>query len=171
MSYGRHTDGPESTAGRHLPAARPRDDVGRIAVARAMIVALWLGGVGCGTVDVGPPLADVNACRPSQTFFATEIWPNFLGRDYNGQRCSDGGCHDTASGRELVLTPPSTPLGTPLSPEWIAVYRSATRQLLCTNVSSSALLARPDGRQTHKVKLIDPDGPEATLVKMWVTAP
>src|SRR5882762_3776969 len=99
------------------------------------IAALCLGAASCGTVEVGPPLADVNACRPSQTFFATDVWPSFLGRDYQGQRCSDAGCHDTGAGRQLVLTPPSTPLGVPLPPEWIAVYRSATRQLLCTNVS------------------------------------
>jgi hypothetical protein len=122
-------------------------------------------------VDVGPPLADVNACRPSQAFFAAEVWPNFLSRDYGGKRCSDGGCHDTGSGRQLVLTAPSTPLSAPLPPEWMAVYRSVTQQLLCTNVSSSPLLARPDGRQTHAVKLIEPDGPEAMLIKMWVTAP
>jgi hypothetical protein len=126
---------------------------------------------GCGTVDVGPPLADVNACRPSQAFFAAEIWPNFLGREYSGKRCSDSGCHDTGAGRELVLTAPTTTLAAPLPPEWMAVYRSATRQMLCTNVSSSPLLARPDGRQTHAVKLIDPDGPEAALIKMWVSAP
>ena len=129
-----------------------------------------LGLLACGTVDVGPPLADVNACRPSQAFFAAEVWPNFLGRDYGGKRCSDGGCHDSGAGRELVLTPPSTPLASPLPAEWVAVYRSATRQLLCTNVSSSPLLARPDGRQSHAVKLIEPDGEEAALIKMWVMA-
>jgi hypothetical protein len=127
--------------------------------------------VSCGTVDVGPPLADVNACRPSQAFFAEAVWPNFLGRDYGGRRCSDRGCHDTGAGRELVLSAPSTPLAAPLPAEWLAVYRSAARQLLCTNVSSSPLLTRPDGRQTHAVKLIEPDGPETTLIKMWVTAP
>jgi hypothetical protein len=132
-------------------------------------MALLLGG--CGTVDVGPPLADVNACRPSQAFFAAEIWPNFLSREYGGKRCADGGCHDTGAGRELVLTPPPSALAAPLPGEWMAVYRSVTRQLLCTNVSSSPLLARPDGRQTHAVKLIDPDGPEAALVKMWISAP
>jgi hypothetical protein len=125
----------------------------------------------CGTVDVGPPLADINTCRPSEAFFAAEIWPNFLSRDYGGKRCSDGGCHDTAAGRRLVLTAPTTALGAPLSAEWAPLYRSATRQLLCANVSSSPLLARPDGRQTHAVKLFDPDGPEAALVKMWVAAP
>jgi hypothetical protein len=125
----------------------------------------------CGTVDVGPPLADINACRPSQTFFASEVWPNFLSRNFGGKRCADSGCHDTGAGRMLVLTPPTTPLSAPLPPEWMAVYRSATQQLLCTNVSSSPLLARPDGRQTHAVKLIEPDGPEAALIKMWVAAP
>jgi hypothetical protein len=139
-------------------------------VAFAAVIVVGLGS-GCGTVDVGPPLADVNACRPSQAFFATQVWPNFLDRDYGGRRCADRGCHDTGAGRQMVLTAPAAAPEVPLSPEWAAVYRAATRQLLCTNVSSSPLLARPDGRQTHAVKLIVPDGPEAELVKMWVSAP
>jgi hypothetical protein len=134
------------------------------------LAAISLGLLACGTVDVGPPLADVNACRPSQAFFATEVWPNFLSRDYGGKHCYDRGCHDSGAGRELILTAPSTPLSAPLPTEWMTVYRSATRQLLCTNVSSSPLLARPDGRQSHAVKLIEPDGAEATLIKMWVMA-
>ena len=48
---------------------------------------------------------------------------------------------------------------------------TVTEQMLCTNVSSSPLIARPDGRQTHAVKLIDTDGAEEMLVKMWVSAP
>ena len=76
---------------------------GRSRPSFALIVAVLAAG-GCGTVDVGPPLADVNACRPSETFFAEQVWPNFLDKDYGG-------------------------------------------------------------------KLIEPEGMEATLVKMWVTAP
>ena len=125
----------------------------------------------CGTVDVGPPLADVNACRPSQQYFVDQVWPNFLSKDYGGRHCADGGCHDSGSGRELVLTAPATPLMVPLSDQWTAVYRSVTEQMLCTNVSSSPLIARPDGRETHAVTLIQTDGPEETLVKMWVSAP
>jgi len=125
----------------------------------------------CGTVDVGPPLADVNACRPSQAFFVEQIWPNFLNKDYNGKRCSDRSCHDAGSGRQLVLTPPTSAAAVPLPPDWAAVYKSVTEQLLCTNVDSSPLLTRPDGRQTHGgSKLIDPNGAEATLIKMWVVA-
>lgn len=127
---------------------------------------------GCGTVDVGPPLADVNACRPSQTYFAEEIWPNFLDKDYGGRRCSQSGCHDTGAGRQLVLSAPPTPLSTPLPTDWAAVYRSVTQQMLCTDVGSSPLIARPDGRETHGGgKLIQVDGPESMLVKMWVGAP
>jgi hypothetical protein len=126
---------------------------------------------GCDTVDVGAPLAEVNACRPKQAFFVEQIWPNFLARDYGGKHCYDGGCHDAASGRALVLTPPTSAAAVPLPPDWAAIYRSATEQLRCTNVDASPLLMRPDGRQTHGgEKLIEPNGPEATLVKMWVVA-
>jgi hypothetical protein len=49
------------------------------------------------------------------------------------------------------------------------VYRAVAEQVFCTNVAGSPLIARPDGRQTHGGgKLIDPDGPEAALVKRWV---
>jgi hypothetical protein len=134
-----------------------------------LCVALLAGA--CGTVDVGPPLADVNACRPSQTYFAEQIWPNYLDKDYGGKRCSQSGCHDTGAGRQLVLTAPPTPLSVPLPSDWAAIYRSVTQQMLCTDVGSSPLIARPDGRQSHAVKLIQVDGPESTLVKMWVAAP
>jgi hypothetical protein len=127
--------------------------------------------VACDTVDVGPPLADVNACRPKPSFFVEQVWPNFLAKDYGGKRCSDRTCHDSGSGRQLVLTPPTSAGTVPLPPDWALVYRSVTEQLLCTNVDSSPLLTRPDGRQTHGGnKLIEPNGPEATLVKMWVNA-
>jgi hypothetical protein len=125
----------------------------------------------CGTVDVGPPLADVNACRPSQAFFVGQIWPNFLAKDYGGKRCSDRTCHDSGSGRQLRLTMPTSAGTVPLPADWAVLYRSVTEQLLCTNVDSSPLLTRPDGRQTHGGgKLIEPRGAEATLVKMWVSA-
>jgi hypothetical protein len=69
------------------------------------------------------------------------------------------------------LTPPTSPGALPLPPDWAMVYRSVTEQLRCTNVESSPLLARPDGRQPHGgEKLIEPNGPEAILVKMWVSA-
>jgi hypothetical protein len=125
----------------------------------------------CETVDVGPPLADVNACRPSQAFFVEQIWPNFLAKDFGGKRCTDSACHDAGSGRQLVLVAPTSAGTVPLPPDWAVLYKSVTEQLLCTNVASSPLLTRPDGRQTHGGgKMIDQDGAEATLVKMWVSS-
>jgi hypothetical protein len=134
------------------------------------LALLGILALGCDTVDVGDPIADVNACRPSQAFFVSDIWPNFLAKDYGGKRCSNSGCHDSGSARLLVLAPPTSTPATPLPPDWAMLYRSVTEQLLCTNVAASPLLTRPDGRQTHGGgKLIEPEGPEATLVKMWVT--
>ena len=134
----------------------------------ALLSAVVLAG--CNTVDVGPPLADVNACRPSPTVFVQQIWPNFLAKDYNGKHCNDSSCHDAGSGRQLVLTTPTSMGTVPLPPDWEMVYRSTTEQLLCTNVDASPLLERPDGRQTHGGgKLIEPDGAEVTLIKMWVS--
>jgi hypothetical protein len=136
---------------------------------RALFVLVVVAG--CNTVDVGPPLADVNACRPSPSFFVEQIWPNFLSKDYGGKKCSDASCHDAGSGRQLVLTAPTSMGTVPLPSDWAIIYKSATEQLLCTNVDASPLLSRPDGQQTHGGgKLIDPGGAEATLVKMWVSA-
>ncbi len=136
-----------------------------------LLLGLGLGLAACGTVELGPTPADVNACRPSPAFFTAQVWPNFLAKDYGGKRCNNAACHDSASGMQLVLTPPRSAAMVPLPPDWAAVYRSVTEQMLCTNVSTSPLLTRVDGRQTHGGgKLIEPDGPEATIVKMWVSA-
>ena len=140
----------------------------------AQIVALAAAGftpAACDTVAIGPPLADVNACRPSPAFFIDQVWPNFLAKDYGGKRCSDARCHDVGSGRLLVLAPPTSQPAIPLPPDWAAVYKSASEQTECTHVRSSALLARPAGLQTHGGgKLIDVDGPEAVILQMWVAA-
>ena len=141
---------------------------------------LWavLAGVlaaGCSTVDLGDPPADVNACRPSQDFFANGgLWDMFLNKDYGGKKCSDSACHAAGAGRPLSLTIPQTmsPVPSPLPADWMANYISATEQMQCSNVHSSPLLTNPAGLVTHGGgKLIEPDGPEATLIEMWVTAP
>src|SRR5262245_55001775 len=138
----------------------------------ALVVAsLVAAAAACGTVDVGDTPADVASCRPSKQFFVDQIWPNFLAKEYKGKHCYDSGCHD-ASGRRggLILVPPASPTGVPLSPEWEAMYKGVTENVLCTNVSSSRLLTKTDGRQMHGgLQLIDPAGDEETLVKMWVT--
>jgi hypothetical protein len=137
-------------------------------------VALALAG-GCSTVDLGDPPADVNACRPSQDFFANGgIWDMFLNQDYSGRHCSDSSCHADGAGRPLSLKIPEavSPVPMPLPANWMANYISATEQMQCSNVTSSPLLVNPSGIVTHGGgKLIDPKGPEATLILMWVTAP
>ena len=129
-----------------------------------------LGVLGCDTVDLGDPPADVNACRPSQQFFYERIWPEFLGKDHNGKRCSDTRCHDASSPRVLLLPVPTSQPGLPLPSDWAAVYKAATEQMLCTNVSASPLIARPSNPDHGGTMLIDPNGPEAALVRMWVEA-
>jgi hypothetical protein len=139
---------------------------------RALVFAATLVGIGCDTVDLGGSPADVNACRPSQTFFVDKIWPEFLGKSYGAVHCYDARCHDPGSGRALVIVPPTTMGMVPLPPDWAALYRSAAEQTQCTSALSSPLVTRPDGRQTHGGgMLIQPGGPEEVLVQMWVTAP
>jgi hypothetical protein len=142
----------------------------------AVLVALaGTLAAGCSTVDLGDPPADVNACRPSQDFFANGgLWDMFLDKDYGGKHCKDAACHGVGAGRPLSLKAPMTmsPVPLPLPADWMANYISVTEQMQCTNVHSSPLLTNPAGIVTHGGgKLIQPDGPEATLIEMWVTAP
>lgn len=128
--------------------------------------------LGCGTVDLGDPPADVNRCRPDRAFFVQRVWPEFLDKASpvdGSKRCTDRGCHDASSGRQLVLTRPTSPPGVPLPPDWDAVYKSVTNQMSCTDVAASELLTKPDGRVPHGGgRLIAPNGPEAQLVRQWV---
>jgi hypothetical protein len=131
------------------------------------LVALLLGA--CGNVDPGTPPADINACRPDRQFFTERVWPEFLAKDYGGKKCGDARCHDALSGRQLVVVPPTSAPAIPLPMDWDRLYRSVAEQLQCTNVDGSPLLTRPDGRQTHGGgKLIEPGGPEESVVRAWV---
>src|SRR4051794_40419353 len=79
----------------------------------------------CGVVDLGPPPADLNACLPSEKFFAQRIWPEFLSKDYGGRHCYDGGCHGAGSPQLMVLAPPAGAPTFPLQPDWMMVYQAA----------------------------------------------
>lgn len=124
----------------------------------------------CDTVELGSPPAGVNACRPSQQFFVERIWPEFLAKTYGQRRCSDAGCHDGASLRQLSLPPPTSAPTLPLPPDWAVVYTSTAEQVRCTNASASPLVVRPSSSDHGGTKLIDAGGPEALLVEMWVAA-
>jgi hypothetical protein len=146
--------------------------------AKALLVSTWLLLVGaallpaCTSVDLMDPPADVNACRPSQAFFVAQIWPNFLDKDYGGKKCADASCHQASAGRPLSLLVPEAVPGMPLAANWAANYRSTTENMQCSIVRSSPLLVNPSGMVPHGGgKLIDPNGAEATLIEMWVTAP
>jgi hypothetical protein len=139
-----------------------------------VIAAAALLGValGCQTVDLGTPPADVNLCEPSQQFFIDSIWPMFLGNDYGGKHCYDSGCHDPGQGHPLTLVNPIEPGTIPLPMDWAANYASATHLMNCADPTDSNLLLYPEYAIVHGGgMLIMPKGPEATLVEMWVTAP
>jgi hypothetical protein len=127
-------------------------------------------GLACETVNVGSPPADINACRPDQRFFYERVWPEFLGREVAGKRCNDSGCHDPGSPRQLRIPAPTSAPALPLPGDWAAAYKSATEQMFCTNAASSPLVVRPSRADHGGGKLIEPDGPEALLIRMWVEA-
>jgi hypothetical protein len=139
---------------------------------RLLFATLVVLGIGCDTVDLGTPPADVNACRPSQQYFVDVIWPMVLDVDYGGKRCNDSGCHDQASGRPLTLINPVNAAALPLPMDWASNYMSTTEQMNCSNVGSSALIMFPSGQRTHGGQtLFAPDSEQVTLIKAWTSAP
>jgi hypothetical protein len=133
-----------------------------------------LAAVACETVDLGMPPADINACRPSQQFFVDEIWPNFLAKDgyAGGVHCYDSTCHGALAPNALDLIFPSAGASIPLTGDWASNYMTVTEEMNCSNVAASKLLEYPAGIRVHGGgKLIEPDGPEATLIKMWISQP
>jgi hypothetical protein len=146
---------------------------------RLLLLALGMtaaAGVGCETVDLGEPPADINACRPSQQWFVDQIWPNFLAKDgyAGGVHCYDAACHGALAPNalDLIFYDPTTMPPIPLTGDPATNYMSATEEMSCSNVASSKLLELPAGIKVHGGgKLIEPDGPEATLIKMWISQP
>jgi hypothetical protein len=129
--------------------------------------------LGCQTVDLGAPPADVNLCEPSQQFFIDDIWPMFLGMSYAGKHCYDSGCHGPGSTTAMTLTNPiEAATMPPLPADWAANYTQVTHRMNCADPLDSDLLIYPENRVPHGGgMLIMPNGPEATLVSMWVAAP
>ena len=154
----------------------PKRSATRTLAWRAIWVAALAVVPACSSVDQGEPPADINACRPSQTFFVDMVFPNFLTKDYAGKTCGDANCHTKATLRAPVVFMPSTTMpAIPLAggSEWETLYRSATEVMICTDVLGSDLFTRPAGLQTHAPgRLIDPSpaGPEALLLQQWVMA-
>jgi len=146
---------------------------------RALLVAAvpLLLAVACETVDLGQPPSDINACRPSQAFFVDEIWPHFLAQDYGGMHCYDSTCHGGLAPNSLDLIfidPLLPPPAIPLTGDWANNYRTTTEQMNCANVAASKLIELPAAIKVHGCgcgALIQPDGPEATLIKAWVSQP
>jgi hypothetical protein len=147
---------------------------------RLFLLALTMtatAGVGCETVDLGDPPSDVNACRPSQQWFVDQIWPMVLAKDGypGGVHCYDAACHGALAPNALDLiyydpAPPGPPI--PLTGDPAADYVSVTEEMSCSNVASSKLIELPSGIKVHGGgKLFEPDGPEATLIKMWISQP
>jgi hypothetical protein len=147
-----------------------------LAVLAPLAVTALLGAGGCQTVDLGAPPADVNLCEPGQMFFLTQIWPNFLGQDYNGVHCYDSNCHGPNPKGALALINSTEPMTLPLQMEWAANYTSASHLMNCSDPVDSRLIALPEGKQTHGGgMLIDPNSPQGmqinALLSMWITQP
>ena len=147
---------------------------GRLLLAAAATLLGAVAPLGCQTVDLGAPPADVNLCEPSQKFFVESVWPMFLGNTYSGgKHCYDSGCHGSGSTTAMTLTDPMGAAATmPLSGVWAANYEQATHRMNCSDPLDSDLLIYPENRVPHGGQmLIMPTGPEAALVASWVMAP
>jgi hypothetical protein len=143
------------------------------------LAAAALGAVlGCQTVDLGAPPADVNACEPGQQWFIDQVWPNFLGADYKMPpdntvvHCYDSNCHGPNPKGQLALVIPAEAGTIPFPPDWASNYISASSLMNCSDAADSRLLILPEGLQAHGGgPLIMQGGPEAMLVEQWVTMP
>ena len=147
------------------------------------VVAALLATVGCQTVDLGAPPADVNICEPGQQYFVTTIWPMFLGQEYNGKHCFDSSCHGLGTLTQMTLTDITTeiaalpmPLPNPLPPDIVDDYTQASQQMNCSDALDSRLLTFPENIQVHGGgELIDPSSQQAkdlvTTLQAWVTSP
>jgi hypothetical protein len=149
-----------------------------------LLVAALLGGaVGCDTVDLGAPPADVNQCEPGQQYFVSNVWPMFLGLDFGGKHCFASSCHGPGTLTALTLTDItaelatlSTPPPNPLPPDVLADYTQASQQMNCADAPDSKLLIFPENIRVHGGgQLIDPSSQQAkdlsTLLSTWVTSP
>jgi hypothetical protein len=148
--------------------------------------ALLCGALGCKTVDLGAPPADVNICEPGQQYFVTTVWPMFLGQTYNGKHCFDSSCHGLGTVTQMTLTDitsdiaalpiPPMPLPNPLPQAILDDYTQASQQMSCSDVADSRLLTLPENIQVHGGgQLIDPSSMQAkdllTTLQTWVTSP
>jgi hypothetical protein len=106
-------------------------------------------------------------------WFANQIWPNFLGQDYNGKHCYDSSCHGSGSKTAMTLVDPgATPVTFPLSGDWANDYIQAAHEMNCSDVLDSSLLLLPENVQVHGGgQLIMKGGPEEKLVQQWITNP
>ena len=150
---------------------------------RGLALFAALATLGCYTVDLGEPPADINACRPSQSYFVygtasdggtnKGIWQDVLNKDYGGRKCHDSNCHGPGATNSLRLTvptcvPPACMPPIPLTAEWADNYRATAEQMNCSNVAASRLLALPSGLQSHGGnKLFEPNGTEADVIIGW----
>jgi hypothetical protein len=148
----------------------------RLGLGLALASAALGAVLGCQTVDLGAPPADVNACEPGQQWFIDMVWPSFLGAAYdNGGttvHCTDSNCHGPSPKGQLALVIPAEPGTIPFPADWASNYISASNLMNCSDPADSRLLLLPEGAQVHGGgMLIMAGGPEATLVEQWVTMP
>jgi hypothetical protein len=146
----------------------------RAGTALAALAAASALAAACQTVDLGTPPADINACRPSQTWYVQQIWPNVINKDYGGKKCTDAGCHDAIGKGRLrqIPNPQPMPPTIPLTQDWAMNYRSATEVMSCSDVTAGNLILYPTGMASHGGgTFFDIKSPEATLIEMWVTDP
>jgi hypothetical protein len=146
----------------------------RPVVLHVAVATILAAAVGCETVDLGQPPADINACRPSQQFFIDQIWPNFLAKEGypNGVHCYDATCHGALAPNAMDLIVPMVAGSVPVTGDWAVDYMSATEEMSCSNVMSSKLIEYPSNIRKHGGgKLIEPDGDEAKLIIQWISAP
>jgi hypothetical protein len=153
-----------------------------------LLLGGWLGA--CETVDLGAPPADVNACRPSQSYFVNHIWPDVLNATYGGKHCADSQCHGVGTQTPFALIadpqpaaatftmaatpsmamPMPDPIVTlPLPDDWSKNYRAASQEMNCDDPTASQLVTTPTSPTHGGNMLFSATSTEVTEIEKWVS--
>jgi hypothetical protein len=119
----------------------------------------------CSTVDLGETPVAPASCNPSQSYFDSVIWPEYIAPD-SPRSCVDApGCHRSSDGfsaLQFTVDPVDD----------AANYEVATHFLNCGNFIASPLLTKPlEGIDAHGGKeLFGANDPEYVVFTDWFAA-
>ncbi len=150
---------------------------GGVVYSRAMRLALAVAGLALGCqVDAGT-VPDAAPCRPSPSYFVTDVWLRYL----DANQCATPACHGFDGGHGyLRFRPPGTPPD-PAAPldawpaAWRMNYLAATQLVRCDDPLASRLLTVPEGgadpHPTSPADQVQNHADAEAIFHTWVATP